>query len=70
MNLLVNISQNSFSPGLRLGNFGLDPAVFLIQVVDNIIIIIVSVVIHVVVLKEARSTTSQTISVTTVKLLV
>lgn len=46
--------QHSFSPGLCSGWFRLEATVSHVQVVYNVIVVIVAVVVHVVVLQEAR----------------
>jgi hypothetical protein len=52
---LFDGSQNSLSPGLGLWRFALDSAVFLVQIVNDIVVVVESVVVHVVVLQEAWS---------------
>lgn len=53
--LLFDGSQDSFSPSLGLWRFTLDSAVFFVQIVNNIIVVVESVVVHVVVLQETWS---------------
>lgn len=54
-NSLFDGSQNTFGPCLWLRWFGGDSAIFLVQIVNDVVVVVESVVVHVVILQEAWS---------------